>query len=113
MARVRRTWRLAAWREQVREQVLGGAVGGPRLDTLIGNGLLPLLAAHTGCPAFARWYCGGAGEVSPAILTALRLAGVCGRGAAPFHEGAVQGMLQLGLEQPDGFGAATGPGRSE
>lgn len=113
VARVRRTWRLAAWREQVAAQVLGGAVGGPRLDTLIGNGLLPLLAAHTGCPAFTRWFCGGAGEVSPAILTALRLAGVCGRGGAPFHEGAVQGILQLGLEQPEGFGAAAGPGRLE
>jgi hypothetical protein len=107
VARVRRTWHLAAWREQVAAQVCGGALSGPRLDTLIGNGLLPLLAAHTGCPAFARWFCGGAGEAPEGILVALRLAGVCGRGAAPLHEGAVQGLLHLGLEQPDTF-ASTG-----
>lgn len=106
VARVRRACGLAAWREQVARQVLGGALGGPRLDTLIGNGLLPLLAAHTGCAVFARWFCGGASEVPPAIPKALRLAGVCGRGAAPLHEGAVQGLLQLGLEQPDGFAQA-------
>ena len=103
VARLRRTWGLAAWREQVAAQVLGGAVGGPRLDTLIGNGLLPLLAAQTGSAVFARWFCGAASEVPPAIPKALRLAGMCGRGEAPLHEGAVQGLLQLGLERPDGF----------
>ena len=107
VARVRRRWKLETWRDRVAGQICGGAVSGPRLDTLIGNGLLPLLAAHTGCAAFARWFCGGAGEVSPAVLKALRLAGVCGIGAAPRHEGAVQGLLQLGLEQPDGFACAS------
>jgi hypothetical protein len=112
VAQVRRDWKLAAWRDQVAERICGGALSGPRLDTLIGNGLLPLLAAQTGCAAFARWFCGGAGEVAPTILKALRLAGVCGAGAAPRHEGAVQGLLQLGLERPDGF-ASVGADRSE
>jgi len=112
IAQVRRRWKLGIWRDRVAGQICGGVLSGPRLDTLIGNGLLPLLAAHTGCAAFARWFCGGAGEVSPAVLKALRLAGVCGAGAAPRHEGAVQGLLQLGLEQPDGF-AATGASPAE
>jgi hypothetical protein len=112
VARVRRRWKLGAWRDRVAGQICGGALSSPRLDTMIGNGLLPLLAAHTGCAAFARWFCGGAGEVAPAVLKALRLAGVCGAGAAPRHEGAVQGLLQLGLEQPEGF-ATTGASPAE
>ena len=93
-----RQWRVAA-------EVTGGAVGGVRLDTLIGNGLLPLLAAQTGAPLFGWWYCGAAGEVPESISKALKLAGVVGRGAGPWHEGAVQGMLQLALERPAGWGA--------
>ena len=105
VATVRREQGLAAWRRRVAAEVTGGAVGGVRLDTLIGNGLLPLLAAQTGAPLFGWWYCGAAGEVPESISKALKLAGVVGRGAGPWHEGAVQGMLQLALERPAGWGA--------
>lgn len=100
VAAVRRLHALSAWWARVGELVVGGAISGPRLATLIGNGLLPLLAARTGGRIFARWYCGEAGEAPDAIGKALRLAGVVGRAAAPRHEGAVQGMLQLALERP-------------
>ena len=103
IAKTRRNHALGDWRAQLETRIVGHAVGGARLNTLIGNGLLPLLAAQTGCHAFARWYCGEAGEVPDSVLKALRLAGVCGRGAAPRHEGAAQGMLQLALERPAGW----------
>jgi hypothetical protein len=113
LADVAKAWRvhgLVAWRDRVAAEVVGGAIGGARLDTLIGNGLLPLMAAHTGIGLFERWYLGVAGEVPEAILKALRLASVVGRGVAPRFEGAVQGMLQLALDRPAGWGAAPGGG---
>ncbi|HQF39205.1 MAG TPA: DUF2851 family protein, partial [Opitutaceae bacterium] len=99
VAAVRRVHGQRAWRARLAGEIVGGAFGGARLDTLIGNGLLPLLAARTGCRAYARWYCGEAGEAADRLTTALRLAGVFGRGGAPPHEGALQGMLQLALER--------------
>ncbi|MFT3829737.1 MAG: DUF2851 family protein [Opitutaceae bacterium] len=104
IARVRRDHSLARWREGVAAQVTGGVVGGARLATLVGNGLLPLVAARTGREAFGLWFCGEAGEVSELIAKTLRLAGVVGRGAAPRHEGAIQGVLQMVLERPIGWG---------
>ena len=104
VARMRRECGLAAWREWIGRQVTGGAIGGSRQDTLVVNGLLPLLAAHSGVRLFQRWFCWYPGEVPDRLVRALRLAGVCDRGAAPLHEGAVQGMLQLSLDRPEGFG---------
>lgn len=113
VATTRRRHALGTWRAEVGRQIVGDAVRGARLATLIGNGLLPLLAARTGGPIFARWYCGDAGESPESIGTALRLAGIVGRGAAPRHEGAVQGMLQLALERPaDWGGEAAGDTRA-
>lgn len=103
IAHVRRTHRFQAWRERVSAHITADQVGGGRLDTLIANGLFPLLAAHTGCAAWARWYCWFPSEAGEDLATALRLAALCGREAEPFHEGAVQGMLQLALETPDTY----------
>ncbi len=104
VAGARRRWALGGWAERIGREVVGGAVRGPRLATLVANGLLPLLAAHTGRDLFGLWYCGGPGEVPELISRALRLAGVVGRTAAPRHEGAAQGMLQYALEQPADWG---------
>lgn len=106
VAAVRRTHRFTAWRERVAAQICGDTIGGARFDTLVANGLLPLLAAHTGCSAFARWFCGFPGEAGDDLAHALRLSGLCGRETAPFHEGAVQGIIQLALETPETFATA-------
>lgn len=97
---VRRAHRFAAWRERLAQQVTGGQIGGERFDTLVANGLLPLLAAHTGVTAFARWYHWFPSETGGELQAALRLSGLCGRGTLPFHEGAAQGIIQLALESP-------------
>ncbi len=99
VAAARRRHGLSGWWREVASRVVGGAVGGARVATLIGNGLLPLLAARTGQDLFGRWYCGPASEVPESMSNALRLAGVVGRGAAPRHEGAVQGLVQMTLDQ--------------
>jgi len=105
VAKTRREYGFPAWRDRLAQQVVGGAVSGARLDTLITNGLLPLLAAQSGERLFDRWFAWYPGEVPERLTRALRLAGICGRGAAPLHVGAVQAMLQLSLDQPDGFGS--------
>jgi len=105
VAKIRHRHAFSAWRERLAKQVLGGAVSGARLDTLITNGLLPLLAVQTGERLFGRWFAWYPGEVPERLTRALRLAGICGRGAAPLHEGAVQAMLQLSLDRPEGFGS--------
>lgn len=104
IARLRRELSLAAWTERIATQIMGDAVGGARLATLIGNGLLPLAATQTARELSGFWYCGEAGEASELIAKTLRLTGLVGRGAAPRHEGAIQGMLQLVLERPVGWG---------
>lgn len=103
IARLRREHSLAKWRERIAMQIMGDAVGGARLATLIGNGLLPLAATQTGRELSGFWYCGEAGEASELIAKTLRLAGLVGRGAGPSHEGAIQGMLQLVLDRPAGW----------
>lgn len=104
----RRRLGLASWRERVAAEVLGGAVGGLRMHTLIGNGLFPLRAARTASSLFGCWYLGEAGEAPDSIRLALRVAGLVGRGIAPNHEGAVQGMLHLAWQSRDA-GAIAAP----
>lgn len=103
VAAARREHRFHAWREQLATQICAGQISGGRFDTLVANGLFPLLAAHSGGGAWARWYCWFPSESGEDLAAALRLAGLCGREAAPFHEGALQGMLQLALETPDTY----------
>ena len=107
LAAVRRAGGMPGWRDRVGREIVGAAVPGARLDTLIANGFLPLLAAQTGGSVFLRWFCGAPSEVPQAIREAVRLAGVAGRGAAPWHEGAVQGMMQIAVERPAEWGGAS------
>ncbi len=108
VAAVRRFCDVNVWRARVGREIVGGALAGARLDTLIANGLLPLLATQVGDRVFVRWFCGAPSEVPESMREALRLAGVAGRGAAPWHEGAVQGMLQLALERSGEWGQTAG-----
>jgi len=49
-AAVRRAGHFADWRKRLAGEVAGGAVGGPRLDNLICDGWLPLLATRGATP---------------------------------------------------------------
>jgi hypothetical protein len=100
-AEIRRSAALGAWRKRLAEDVTGGAVGGARLQTLIANGFLPLLAAVSGRDAFGRWFCDVAGEVGPSLPDALRLAGLCDGRRFPLCEGLAQGALQLSLDSAE------------
>lgn len=115
---VRRRWGMSGLRGAIATEVCGDAVGGTRLDNLICDGFLPLLAA--GRPAWARslnalwaeWY---PGDVPPTLSRGLRDLGVIGGGAAPASHGAMQGLLGWVLAEETAAlrgrgGAAAPPG---
>jgi len=90
---------LAAWRELVAEQVLSHAIGGSRLDTLLCDGLLPLMAARTGIDLLPAWFHWHLGDVPREVRRALRETGIAGQGTAPLCHGWGQGLLGWMLDR--------------
>jgi hypothetical protein len=84
---------LSALRETLAWQVMGDAIGGSRLDTMICDGFLPLAAVATGrdlLPVWFHWYLG---DVPGEVRRALRETGIAGPGATPYCHGWGQGLL--------------------
>lgn len=99
VAEARRRAGLAALRGRVGEAVCGGALGGPRLDTLICDGLLPLWAARSGDDLGDIWRVWYPGD-QPAELTGhLRRLGLIGGRDCPAAHGAFQGLLDWLMER--------------
>lgn len=96
---VRRRLRYGALRDRVRSDVCGDAIGGTRLDNLMCDGLLPLLAAGKIAELESTWFHWFVGDL-PALLTSgLRQLGYFdGRGQPACH-GAAQGLLGWLLER--------------
>lgn len=95
----RRAARFPACRSRFAVLVCGGAVGGTRLDTLVCDGFLPLLAG-AGTPGLAGWwYHWFPGDLPANFVQALRHAGVFVRGTAPVCHGMVQGLIGWLLAQ--------------
>jgi len=89
----RRQLALAAARRQLPEQVLGRALGGTRLDNLVTDGFLPLIAARTGrdlAPAWFHWYLG---DIPDQVRQALRHLGLARPPDQPACHGFGQGLL--------------------
>jgi hypothetical protein len=73
----------------------GDAIGGTRLDNLVSDGFLPLLAAHTDRDAAAHgvWFHWFPGDLPPYLARGLRQLGVCGARGSPVAHGPAQGLL--------------------
>ena len=84
---------LPRWREVMARELLGGAVGGTRLDNLVCDGFLPLVAAKTGTDLGAVWFHWFLGDVPDQVKNALPKLGIAGRGAEPYCHGWAQGLL--------------------
>lgn len=95
----RRAHGLAAQRKQFAE-LCGGAMRGTRLDTLVCDGFLPLLAARADRERelTGGWYHWFPGDLPPLYLRELRRLGMFGGRAAPAGHGAAQGLLGWLLE---------------
>jgi hypothetical protein len=94
----RRRHQLTALRKRLTQEVFTGVWQGARLDTLIGDVLLPLTAAQTNRELFAAWFHGFPGDAPPAYAKFLRQTEILDRRAQPLCHGLLQGALQMFLE---------------
>ncbi len=95
-AAFRRAYDLSSLRQAFEEEVCGGAVGGTRLDNLICDGFLPLIAARNPRDAAAAaglWYHWYLGDVPDRWLSLLRALGGFAAPDWPGAHGPVQGLL--------------------
>jgi len=93
-AHVRRAGEFGRLREQLGREVLADVVGGPRLDTLVCDGFLPLAAAASGRPGVDEfWFYWFSGDLPDAVRRGLRRLGVTGTRDHPLSHGVAQGLL--------------------
>ena len=90
---IRRAHQFPRLRERIAAEICGGAIGGTRLDNLVCDGLLPLLAAHAGGDREGLWHHWFAGDLPPAIVGGLRELGCFDGRAHPACHGSAQGFL--------------------
>lgn len=99
VAEARRRAGLPALRGRVGESVCGGVLGGPRLDTLICDGLLPLWAARSGDEIGDVWRAWYPGDQPAELNGHLRRLGLIGGRGRPAAHGAFQGLLDWLMER--------------
>jgi len=95
----RRMVGLKTRRIRLRDEVCAGALSGSRLDNLVGDGFMPLLAAETDLDLRTAWSGWFAGDAPAAVVRVLRSLGVFDGRARPVSQGAIQGLLGWILTQ--------------
>jgi hypothetical protein len=94
----RKSLRLGKIRILLVNTVVDGAVGGTRIENLICDGFLPLLAANTGRELFACWYHWFPGDIPSALKRLLQIAYQGAPKRFSMSNGALQGALQRMIE---------------
>ena len=89
---------LDGWRERIAEEIVGGAVSGPRLDNLVCDGIIPLWAAAHGGGLSGFWHHWFLGDAPDQLRAALPRLGLAGPGLEPACHGVGQGLLGWILE---------------
>jgi hypothetical protein len=97
-ASFRRKHKLGTWRKQIAREIFADVWHGARLDTLVGDVLLPLAAAQTNRELFALWFHSFPGDAPPAYAKFLQQAEIVNRQTQPLCHGLLQGALQMFLE---------------
>jgi hypothetical protein len=90
---MRRRLGLPALRGRLAREIATEAVGGTRMDNLVCDGFLPLLAAKAGGNLFPFWFHWFVGDLPPRLGTTLRALAVVGGRAQPVCHGMAQGLL--------------------
>jgi hypothetical protein len=96
---VRRLGHFANLREKIADELGVGAVGGTRLDNLVCDGFLPLLAAAGAGEVGGVWFHWYPGDLPPVLGRALRGLGAIDGRTQPSSHGAAQGLLGWLLER--------------
>lgn len=94
----RRSLHLNKRREFLAYELMQGSIGGTRLDNLVCDGLLPLLAAETGNDYFALWFHWFVGDVPDQIRNTLNKLGLANGQSQPLCHGYARGLLSWFLE---------------
>jgi hypothetical protein len=99
-AHVRRAGQFRRLREQLSRVVVGDVIGGPRFDTLVCDGFLPLLVVASDRPGldvfWAHWF---AGDLPDAVRRGLRKLALTASGEHPLCHGVAQGLLAWLIER--------------
>jgi hypothetical protein len=98
LSSTRKSLGLAKIRPLLAENVVGGAVGGTRIENLICDGFLPLLAANAGRELFSYWYHWFPGDIPAALKRLLQLIKNGSPGRLPICNGELQDTLQRMIE---------------
>lgn len=95
----RKTLGIPDLKKVISESILAHTVGGTRIENLVCDGFLPLLAAAGRGDPFACWYCWYPGDLPGKWRLILRKVLTGGERSSPVSNGHVQGLLQLSLEK--------------
>lgn len=97
---LRRSGRFGRLREELWRRIAGQAVGGPRLDTLVCDGFLPLVAAAQGRDDLQTlWFHWFAGDLPDAVCRNLQQLFGANSRDHPLCHGAAQGLLAWLIER--------------
>ena len=96
----RKSLMISELRKHLVADVLAGKIGGSRLDTLVVDGFLPLLAAKKNTDLFPYWFNWYAGDLPTKLKTFLLMAEIAGPGTGEaFSNGLLQGALGYFLQK--------------
>jgi hypothetical protein len=90
---VRRQCGLSVLRARLAREITTDAIGGTRLDNLVCDGFLPLLAARVERNLFPLWFHWFVGDLPPRLGTILRSLAIFDGHAQPACHGLAQGLL--------------------
>jgi hypothetical protein len=96
---VRKANGFAAVRAEIAGRLCAGAIGGTRLDTLICDGLFPLVAGGGGPDLEGLWFNWFPGDLPASVEDGLRQLQVCDGRAQPACHGLAQGLLGWLIER--------------
>lgn len=91
----RKTCGLSRLRDRFSEEVVSGQVGGAKLDTLICDGFLPLLAARSSLDLAAYWFHWFSGNAPESVVESLKSAQILEPRKHVLSNGWAQGILGL------------------
>jgi hypothetical protein len=95
----RRRLKLPVLRDRVAREIATESVGGTRLDNLVCDGFLPLLAVKMDRDLFPFWFHWFCGDLPPRLGTVLKSLGIIDGRAQPACHGLAQGLLGWMLAQ--------------
>lgn len=89
----RRTVGFARWRHRLGQELFGATGGGARRETLICDGILPLLSAEAAWDGAGWWYHWFPGDLPLVVKAGLRQLGYGDGRTRPLSNGVAQGLL--------------------